>query len=476
AKSNDESTWSDFDTALFYSQNYDGVGFFFKEPYIGIDIDDVRNDIERYKNDDTEDNMVSEFVDLLGSYAEVSPSGNGLHIILKGELPPRGRRKGNVEIYTSGRFFTMTGNSIGGYNHIVDDSDYGKINYLHNKYIASSEPVRRTETFTNEGNDLPEDEIIRIAENSINCLRFKLFMNGGWEQFYTSQSEADMAFANDLAFWTARDFRKMDSIYRKSSLMREKWDGKRGESTYGRETLNKAINDCTNVFTPKQVQDDYNLYVLDQDTKKIERKYYSYDDTGNAARFTDNYKDVVRYSYTRKNWYYYDGKLWQLDDRGKVKNLVDEILEKMKKEPVFTSEEFSEEDAQKALQKHIKYSRGSNGKTNMLRESQHLLPITPSEFDKDKFLINVQNGYVDLKAGTLNEHDRNKFFTRISNVEYTDKIDCDLWVDFLKQIFNNDMVLIEYIQKAVGYSLSGSTEEQMMFILYGNGRNGKSVF
>src|SRR5699024_5037464 len=116
AKSNDESTWSDFDTALFYSQNYDGVGFFFKEPYIGIDIDDVRNDIERYKNDDTEDNMVSEFVDLLGSYAEVSPSGNGLHIILKGELPPRGRRKGNVEIYTSGRFFTMTGNSIGGYS------------------------------------------------------------------------------------------------------------------------------------------------------------------------------------------------------------------------------------------------------------------------------------------------------------------------------------------------------------------------
>src|SRR5699024_6402737 len=265
-------------------------------------------------------------------------------------------------------------------------------------------------------------------------------------------------------------------FYRKSSLMREKWDGKRGESTYGRETLNKAINDCTNVFTPKQVQDDYNLYVMDHDTKEIERKFYSYDDTGNAARFTDNYKDVVRYSYTRKNWYYYDGKLWQLDDRGKVKNLVDEILEKMKKEPVFTSEEFSEEDAQKALQRHIKYSRGSNGKTNMLRESQHLLPITPSDFDKDKFLINVQNGYVDLKAGTLNEHDRNKFFTRISNVEYTDKIDCDLWVDFLKQIFNNDMVLIEYIQKAVGYSLSGSTEEQMMFILYGNGRNGKSVF
>ncbi len=476
AKSNDESTWADFDTALASSIHYDGIGFFFKEPYIGIDIDDVRNDIERYKANDTDDNIISEFVDMLGSYAEISPSGNGLHIIIKGELPPKGRRKGNVEIYDSGRFFTVTGNAIGGYSHIVDDSDYGKIKYLHNKYIASSEPVINRDQITKGGNNLSEDEIIRIALNSKNGMRIKLFLEGGWEQFYSSQSEADMAFANDLAFWTACDYSMMDSVFRKSDLYREKWDRKTGDSVYGEITLNKAIQDCSNVFNPKPSEDDFNLYVLEDSTKKVEKKFYSYDDTGNADRFTDNYKDVIRYSYTRKNWYYYDGKLWQLDDRGTVKNLVDETLEKMKREPVFVSDEVAEEDAKKNLQKHIKYSRGSNGKTNMLKESQHLLPITPSEFDKDKLLINVQNGYIDLKNGILNPHDREKFFTRISNVEFTDKSQCDQWEDFLKQIFNNDIELIEYMQKAVGYSLSGSTEEQMMFILYGNGRNGKSVF
>src|SRR5699024_785857 len=160
----------------------------------------------------------------------------------------------------------------------------------------------------------------------------------------------------------------------------------------------------------------------------------------------------------------------------KVKKLVDEILVKMKKEPILVSGDVTEEDARKFLTRHIKYSRGSNGKTNMLRESQHLLPITPEDFDKDKFLLNTQNGYLDLRSGKLHDHDRNKFFTRISNVEYTDKIDCPLWDDFLNQIFDNDTELIKYIQRAVGYSLSGSTEEQMMFILYGNGRNGKSVF
>src|SRR5690606_27171114 len=78
AKSNDESTWASFDTALSVSHKYDGLGFFFKAPYVGIDIDDIREDIDRYKADDHDDNVVSEFVDMLGSYAEISPSGNGI--------------------------------------------------------------------------------------------------------------------------------------------------------------------------------------------------------------------------------------------------------------------------------------------------------------------------------------------------------------------------------------------------------------
>src|SRR5690625_4073354 len=477
AKSNDESTWSSFDTALdaLNEYDYDGLGFFFKPPYFGIDLDDVRSEIDEYLKDEDADNLVSEFIETMGSYAEISPSGNGIHIISKGELPEGGRRKGNIEMYSSGRFFTMTGNKIGGYNYIVED-DVGKINYLHQKYIATNEVSKKHTAIEKHGTSLSESEIINIAENSKNGLRFKLFMNGGWEQFYDSQSEADMAFANDLAFWTACDFNMMDSIFRKSSLYREKWDSKRADSTYGYQTLMKAINDCSNVFTPQKNDDEFNLYVLEDSTKKIEKKFYSYDDTGNAARFTDAFGDVVRYSYIRKNWYFYNGKTWELDQFGKVKSLVDDVLEKMKKEPVYVSDDVEEEDAIKAQQKHIKYSRGSNGKTNMLKESQHLVPVDPETFDKDKHLLNVQNGYIDLKTGNLHEHDKNKYFTKIASIEYTDKIDCPLWLDFLNQIFDGNQELINDIQRAVGYSLSGSTEEQMMFILYGNGRNGKSVF
>ncbi len=478
-KSNDESTWSDFQTALSSIDKYqcDGIGFYFKPPYFGIDLDDVAGEIERYKNDsDDEDNIVSEFVELMESYAEISVSGNGVHIIAKGELPEGGSRKGNVEMYSSGRFFTITGDKIGRFTEVAED-EMGKINYLHRKYIASDEPMKQHELDGDTGNGLSEDEIIRIACNSKNGMRFKLFLSGGWEQFYDSWSEADMSFANDLAFWTNRDLNMMDSIFRRSSLYRDKWDSKRGDMTYGYATISKAVSECTNVFNPQQSDDDFNLYVLDDSsTKKIKKKYYSYDDTGNAERFTDNFGEIVRYSYIRKNWYFYNGKTWVIDQEGKVKNLADEILKKMKQEPVYIADGVKEEDAINFRQKHIKYTRGSNGKTNMLKESQHLLPITPESFDKDKHLLNVQNGYLDLHTGQLHEHDKSKFFTKIASIEYTDKIDCPLWIDFLNQIFDGNKPLIDYMQRAVGYSLSGSTEEQMMFILHGNGRNGKSVF
>lgn len=477
AKSNDKSTWSSFETALdaINKLNCHGIGFFFEPPYFGIDLDEVETEIKRYLDNDDDDNIVAEFIEIMGSYAEISPSGTGIHIISKGELPEGGRRKGNIEMYSNGRFFTMTGKHIGGYNFVVED-ELGKINYLHNKYINTNNVEKKPVNIPQDnGTGLSENEIIRIAENSKNGIRFKLFMQGGWEQFYDSQSEADMAFANDLAFWTNRDYHMMDTIFRGSSLYRDKWDSKRADSTYGEQTLLKAIQECTNVFNPER-EDDFNLYVLEDSTKKVEKKFYSYDDTGNAARFTDMYGEVVRYSYVRKNWYFYNGKTWVMDQEGKIKNLVDQILEKMKQEPVYTSEDVDEEQARKNLQKHIKYSRGSNGKTNMLKESQHLLPVSPETFDKDKHLLNVQNGYIDLKSGNLNDHDKDKFFSKIASIEYTDKIDSPLWDDFLMQIFDGNRALINYIQRAVGYSLSGSTEEQVMFILYGNGRNGKSVF
>lgn len=268
AKSNDENTWSDFETALEAIEkfNLDGLGFFFKAPYFGIDIDGVKEEIERFHNDDHDNNIVSEFIDMMCSYSEISVSGTGIHIIAKGELPDGARRRGNIEMYDSGRFFVMTGNPIGTYTRVEED-EFNKVNYLHNKYLHKQKvPATRNEMKESKGTSFTEEELINIALKSKIGGRFQVFMEGGWEQFYNSQSEADMAFANDLSFWTNCDYTMMDSIFRRSSLMRDKWDRTQNSSTYGDKTLRKAIADCTNTFEPEPKQDNFQMIINENDS------------------------------------------------------------------------------------------------------------------------------------------------------------------------------------------------------------------
>lgn len=475
AKSNNAKTWSSFDTAVKAKEKngLDGIGIMLGEGIVGIDLDNIEQKIDEYQNGYTDNNIVSEFVDVLESYAEISPSGSGIHIIVKGKLPKGSRRKGDIEMYEENRFFTVTGNHVGGYRKIAYDFEMNKLGRLHEKYLKTSELDIENISDGDMGHHMSKERVVEIAERSKNGDRFKRFMNGGWEQFYQSQSEADMAFSNDLAFWTNRDFNKMDDIYRGSALMREKWDRKTGDTTYGIDTLNKAIRDCGNSFQPDP---ESLLLVVDQSVKPIKNRSYSYDDTGNGERFSDSFERIVRFNHSRKEWVFYNEKYWESDEREKSRKLVDDVLRKMVNEPVVHSEDIDEKEARKLLHKHIKYSRSTPAKNNMLKEAQSDLPITPDDFDKDNYLLNVQNGYLDLNTGELFNHDKDKFFSKIANVEYTENIDHPLWDEFLNTIFDGDKELIRYIQRAIGYSLSGDVSEEMVFILHGFGRNGKSVF
>lgn len=465
AQSNNKETWSDYNTAVDAAKayNFDGLGFFFDNGYFGVDIDGVRAEIDEFLAGG--DNLITEFIHTLGSYSELSVSGNGIHIICKGKLPSGGRRKKNVEMYQSGRFFIMTGNRISDYSEIANATD--TIKQLHEKYIGGgSEPT--TGLLKSEPLDMSESEIIRLIENSKHGRLFKDLYAGDWEDYYISQSDADMSMCNLLAFWTGRDAKKMDTIFRSSGLMRDKWERKTGANTYGANTINKAIKDCTKVYEPKQ---EYSVAIGQKTLPK--NKFYSFDDTGNAERFNDRFGDVLRFNYTNKVWMFYDGRRWKSDDSGMINRLCDEVVEAIKEEAVHYCED---EDIEKAFNKHIKTSRGSRAKSSMIKELQHRVPILPHQMDTDLFVFNTPNGVLNLRNGELVNHDSKLFMSKISTVEYTETADCPEWHRFLNDIFAGDLELIRYIQKAIGYSLTGSTAEQCMFFCYGSGRNGKSTF
>ena len=480
AKSNDKRTWSSYETAV-NAEGVDGIGFFFEPPYLGIDIDDIDDDLHRFKQGDKLDNIVSEFNEAFKSYTEVSPSGNGLHIIVKGKIPGSRRRKGNIEMYDSGRFFTMTGKTIGKYKDVTEVSEQ-VFKTIYEKYLPNNTvKYPTTNNYQQNIHNLSEIDVINEIYKSKQAKLFDDLMKGNYEPYYTSHSEADMALANILAFWCARDYSQMDSIFRQSNLYRDKWDEKRKNSTYGEQTLFKAINEANNIYTPKQQTEDNPLrYALsklfDNQEETKEFPIRSYDDTGNADRFIDRYGNLYKYSYIANKFYIYDGMKWKIDDKGSIRKLIDEMIESIKDEKIIHGDDVTEEEAREFFQKYYKKTRGTQAKKNIMNELMHRRPATPDDFDRDDMLINVANGYIDLTSRELYKHDINKMFSQITNTDYTEKMQPAVWLDFLNDIFAGDQEVIRYIQKALGYSLTGSTREQIMFILFGKGRNGKSIF
>lgn len=480
-KSNDPSTWSDFDTALKALnkiERADGLAFYFTNGYVGLDIDHIPDDLaDWHQGDSSVSNLINKFRLMTNeTYMEVSQSGTGIHCIFKGKIPGKRRRKGNYEMYQQGRFFALTGNSIG--IPKIATLSKEKMQALYNFLFGADKSVpNEIEEPEITALDLSIPDIIKHAEESKIGTRFTMFMKGGWEQFYNSHSEADMAFANDLAFWTGRDFHKMDTIFRNSSLMRDKYDEKHGATTYGTSLLNKAISETTNIYDPKQDGKEPNL-VFDWNKPKKRTVARSWDDTGRGQRLNDQFGDVFRYMATDKTWYFYSGSYWELDNGRHIELAAEKVVNSIKAEnPDFSfATQQDKERAMREWNKFIKESRSHIAKVHMIDEFKKYVTIDHGLFDHDNMLLNTESGYVDLTNGELKDHDIKKMFSEQTAAEYSDNIDCPMWKDFLDQIFNHDEDLIHYIQKAVGYSVTGSTAEQVFFLLLGTGRNGKSVF
>lgn len=465
AMSNNPDTWADYDTAVRESKKYTGIGFMFANGYFGVDIDNVEDAIEDYQNGNT-DNIVAEFIGTLRSYAEYSQSGRGIHIICRGKLPAGGRRKGNVEMYDSGRFFVMTGNAAAEYTEIADGSE--RIKPLHEKYIGGARPKPNRGPAAVQTVSLSDAEILQKAGEAKAGAVFQALYNGEWEAYFNSQSEADLSLCNRLAYWTGKDAEAMDRLFRASGLMRDKWDREQSGSTYGKLTIDKAIRDCESVYTPPK-----KYYITVGGKKKP--KLYSFDDTGNAERFIDLFGDNVRYNYTDKSWMWYDGRRWKYDDSGEPKRMVDEMLSIMR-----TPEESSlyvddTGDLEKQYRAHVKRSRSSAAKTACLKEAEHLAPVTSDNLDQNPYLLNTPSGVVNLKTGEIQKHDPGLYLSKICWAEYSDKVDTPVWNKFLMDTFGGDIEMIRFIQRAAGYSLTGVTDEQVAFFCIGDGRNGKST-
>ncbi|MCG6533979.1 MAG: phage/plasmid primase, P4 family, partial [Syntrophales bacterium LBB04] len=196
-------------------------------------------------------------------------------------------------------------------------------------------------------------------------------------------------------------------------------------------------------------------------------------DLGNAERLVNRYGNVIRYCPQSKKWFIWNEKFWQRDDMQKIKSLAINTVRFIYQE-ITTKMDKIDADI---ISKHAKRSENIQRINAIISLAEPLpdISIPPSQLDSDTFLFNCQNGTVNLRNGELQPHSPDNFITKISPVVFDEKAECLLFLKFLNRIFNDNSNLISYIQRVLGYSLTGDTGEQCFFILYGTGANGKST-
>lgn len=495
AKSNDPATWCDFDTACLGKERFglEGIGFMFSgDGIFGIDIDHCYDPETREL-----DPAAAEIIETVQSYTELSPSGTGIHILCKGALPEGRKRRGAVEMYSTLRYFTVTGNQFGLEYPFSDCTE--RVAVMHRKYLGEEETAGGTQKAVlpipagrSTNADMSVDAILRRMFDSKHGQKLQDLYNGSWEQYGIgdgSQSSADQAFCNTLAFWCRCDTALMDAIFRRSRLYRQKWDKRRGAKTYGQITIDRAIKDCRDIWEPQErvqrpapavpppPQNTFNEVPVMENTTVGEtgqRKYYTYDDTGNAQRFRDANAGLIHYNHVDGCWIYWDGVRWASDENGEIKRRADKMLADMAKD----LKEMQDDPAYNAYKKHLNRSRSHRGKEGFIAEARHLegVPVLPSEMDRAGNAFNVRNCLISLKTGRTAEHDKKYMISKLAPVTYDENARCPRWDRFIEEVTCGDKSLQLYLQRMIGYCMTAYTKEQCMFFLYGNGSNGKSVF
>lgn len=256
AQPNNKGTFADLATAQAAAAGFDGLGVGVFGELAGLDVDHCIAD-------GTFTDMAADIIETMDTYTEISPSGEGLRLFFlapgydydKGAYYVNRRDAGadgeGLEAYIAGstyKYMTVTGNVVLG-GELEDRTE--QLQTILDRYMKRPQKAQQGTQAATVPVLLDDRDLIYRAMNAGNGRKFFDLWNGNIEG-YPSHSEADQALCNLLAFWTGRDEARMDSLFRASGLMREKWDRMTGNATYGALTIQNAIDSCAEVYAPSQ--------------------------------------------------------------------------------------------------------------------------------------------------------------------------------------------------------------------------------
>jgi NrS-1 polymerase HBD domain len=237
ARVNDATTWGTYATVA--DSDHRGFVFTADDPFVGIDLDHCRT-----PETGSLEPWASEIIRALDSYTEVSPGGCGIHILCRGTLPGPSGKRGKVEMYDRGRFFTLTGNHLPGTPTTIEDRSHELAAVYPRCFPAKKTPQAKART--NGHTPLPDEDILAACRKGKTADVFTHLWSGDCSG-YASQSEADLSLCGILAFFCQGDATAIDRLFRQSALYRKKWD----RQDYAARTIAKALAGKTELYRKK---------------------------------------------------------------------------------------------------------------------------------------------------------------------------------------------------------------------------------
>ncbi|WP_414051092.1 phage/plasmid primase, P4 family [Macrococcus animalis] len=461
ASSTNSDTWNTFENiidAVDYKV-FHGVGFILTkdDDYFVLDIDDQENG----QND-----LAIELGQL--TYAEKSPSGTGTHLFFKGKLPENRKKKRtdlDIELYDSNRFMTVTGYSIG-QSEISDDQAI--LDNLYERFFKEEDftfTVDYSETQENITDELSDEELIKKMTSSKSGQKIADLIKGEYKEYFDSPSEAVQSLLWHLAFWTRKNRQQMESIFVTYNNLTDKWDSKRGNSTWGQLELDKAIKNQPNVYDPESNQSSLKSILKEVRRKELANMEQVWIDEGkNGKKPTTIHPNRVAYilmknvpfvlfdneENTRLAMYVESDGIYTQNT-----NLIKRVISWL--EPKFNSRKADD------VIYHIKNTAPIKRKTN----ESHLIP--------------VGNGVFNNRTKQLEPFTPDYIFTTKVNTPYFDNVklpvidgwDIESWI---KSIANNDKEIEVLLWQVLNDSLNGNFTRKKALFLVGDGNNGKGTF
>jgi putative DNA primase/helicase len=258
----------------------------------------------------------------------------------------------------------------------------------------------------------------------------------------------------------------MDRLFRQSGLYRDKWD----RPDYRKMTIEKACEMTLDAGMRGGAGGNGEGAGVTTTTQMP----FALTEYGNAERLINRYGMDIRHCNIFQKWFFWDGTQWVIDREQYLVQLAKFTVRGIYAEAA----RIEQEELRKATAQWARRSERAVSITAMLKlaESEPGIPVLPEELDSDRWLLNCLNCTIDLRSGDPMQHRRDCLITKAAPVEYDPGAECRRWMLFLKEVFAPHPDIIPFIQRAVGYSLTGDTREECLFLLWGTGRNGKGTF